>query len=139
MKEIAFQIVSEAFEGKVDKGGHPYIDHLVRVAENFPEDEVLYTVGLLHDLLEDIRGYFIEQYFTPRICTAVYVLTRNKGEDWEEYIERLSENEDAVKVKIADLKDNLNLSRIVTPLGLKDMLRVEKYHRTYLRLLKFKD
>ena len=32
-KEIAYDLVTDLFNDKVDKGGHPYIGHLLRVSQ----------------------------------------------------------------------------------------------------------
>ena len=57
MTRKAFDIVFIAFEGKVDKAGKPYINHLMRVANgvlgNSLIRENLTVIALLHDLLED--------------------------------------------------------------------------------------
>ena len=52
MVEKAIRIVEEAFKDKFDKGGKPYINHLLSVSSRLTTDEQK-TVGLLHHLLED--------------------------------------------------------------------------------------
>ncbi len=137
MIELAYKIILQAFAGKKDKAGSPYIFHLERVAAPFAEDEVLFTIALLHDLLEDNKRWTTERLdgiFIRRVITAVDALTRRDGEDYSDFIYRVAKNEDARKVKLSDLKDNMNLTRIKRVLNVEDMDRTEKYHRAYLLL-----
>lgn len=48
----AFTLAQEATEGSVTKGGHPYIEHVMFVA-NHVSGELATVVALLHDVLED--------------------------------------------------------------------------------------
>ena len=140
MVELAYKIIFNAFAGKKDKAGDPYIFHLERVAASFREDELLCTIALLHDLIEDCPEWTIERlndYFISRVCTAVEALTKINDETYDNYIFRVSANEDARKVKIADLKDNMNLARIKRIITEKDLARVAKYHKAYLLLSHF--
>ena len=54
------------------------------------------------------------------------LLTRNSDDDYYDYIEKLSTNEIAREVKIADLKHNSDLSRLDT-ITEKDLKRQKKY------------
>lgn len=58
------------------------------------------------------------------------------GEDYEAFIRRVAPNPTARKVKLADLRDNSDLSRIAQPTG-RDWQRIEKYRRAidYLETL----
>jgi (p)ppGpp synthase/HD superfamily hydrolase len=138
MIELAYSIILNSFCDKKDKAGEPYIFHLKRVADNFKDNEKLYTIALLHDLIEDCTEWSIEkleEYFDLSIFMAVDALTKRKGENYNEYLLRVASNKDATKVKLADLKDNMDLSRIKTPLAKKDIERTLKYHAAYLFLL----
>ncbi|MBX2893759.1 MAG: hypothetical protein KF734_22805 [Saprospiraceae bacterium] len=137
MVEIAYEIIFQAFAGKFDKAGEPYIFHLQRVAAPFREDETLFTIALLHDLLEDCPEWNFErltEHFVARVCLAVQAMTKVEGEGYETYLQRLMQNEDARKVKLSDLRDNMNLTRLKRPLTEKDLERVAKYHEAYLLL-----
>ena len=53
---VAEQIIREQFAGHTDKGGQPYIGHLLRVRATVAEqggDDICQSIALLHDLLED--------------------------------------------------------------------------------------
>ena len=128
-------IAEEAHRGQVDKGGKPYVQHPVRVAENCctPEAKV---AALLHDTIEDggvTAGYLREQGFPDCIVEAVVALTRQEGEDYEDYVRRVAANPIGREVKLADLSDNMDISRIPHPTN-RDWSRLEKYRRAW-RLL----
>lgn len=128
--KAALGICYAAHKDQLDKGGMPYVFHPYRVAEQMhTENEV--TVALLHDVVED-SNITIEDLrskkFPLDVILAVSVLTREQGAPYFEYIEKVNKNELARKVKIADLKDNMDLSRLDKPTE-NDKKRVEKYRR----------
>lgn len=131
----AIDIARRAHEGQVDKAGAPYIEHPLRVmrALEAPEAKI---AGVLHDVvedtpvtLEDLR----EARFSAAVISAVDALTKRDGEGYEAYLERLTKDPVAVRVKIADMSDNMDLSRISEPTE-KDRRRLEKYRRVLPRL-----
>jgi (p)ppGpp synthase/HD superfamily hydrolase len=89
-------------------GGENYIIHPIRVSQEV-DTEKQKVIALLHDILEDTVTSYDEllNLFGPDVADAVLVLTRRKGESNETYIARVKKNPDAVKVKIADMCDNL--------------------------------
>ena len=108
----------------------PYVFHPLHVAEQM-EDEYSTCVALLHDTVEDGGIELSELYeadFPEEIVRAVDLLTRREDEPYMEYIERLKENSLAVKVKLADLYHNSDMSRlnIITKW---DMERKAKYEK----------
>lgn len=130
----AISIAVKAHDGQVDKAGQPYILHCLRVmlAMSTDEDRI---VAVLHDVVEDtdltlddLRG------FGPEAVEALDALTRRKRELYLAYIERLSANPQAVRVKMIDLDDNSDLGRlrIVTA---EDFRRVERYREAQGRLM----
>ena len=132
------EFVKKAFEGKTDKGGKPYIEHLLFVA-NKMESEEEKIVGLLHDIVEDIEGITLDTLrqlgYSENIVKAVDAMTKRKGEDYEEYLKRVKQNPIARKVKLADLEHNMDLSRIENPTE-KDYERIEKKYKKALKILK---
>ena len=145
MKNKARELVIHAFAGHVDKSNQPYVEHLFRVMDQvkvYANDsyplEVFETVALLHDLLEDcpewtpdrLRGYFPEE----GIVEAVEVLTKAPGQVYEDYIQRIKEHPIARAVKLADLKDNMDVTRL-HKLTEKAITRLKKYHRAYKELV----
>jgi (p)ppGpp synthase/HD superfamily hydrolase len=143
--DLALDIVRDVFKDKVDLAGQPYIGHLKRVAENVKkyrcfaavqELDVYYIVGLLHDLLEDCPEWDVRHvgaiFKDPAICEALKLLTKpGQADTYDEYIERISKNDVARAVKLADLEDNMDLTRLNSGLTEKDIERIKKYHRAY--------
>ena len=88
-------------------------------------------VEILHDVIEDTNvtsEYLMECGFPSNIITAVESISKNEGEEYELFIERVSLNQLARNVKIKDLIDNMDFSRIPPP-TIKDDERQEKYKR----------
>lgn len=115
--------------GVLDKGGEPYILHVLRVMMAV-ETEEQRVAALLHDLLEDtdmVEEDLRRLKFSPETVQSVLLLTREKGDDYEEYIRRLAKNPVSRKVKLADLQDNQKKERLPNPLKEEDMKRLEKY------------
>lgn len=132
----AIAIAAQAHEAQVDKGGAPYILHPIRVMNRVaPIDAKI--VAVLHDVLEDCPGWtasrLLAQGFSREIVGALQVLTRRRGEDYELFIARCKANRLARLVKIADLRDNSDLTRIQEPTE-ADRARQAKYHRALFAL-----
>ncbi len=131
------EFVKKAFEEKKDKGGKPYIEHLLFVA-NKMETEEEKIVALLHDIVEDIEGITLDTLrqmgYSEKIVKAVDAMTKRKGEDYEDYLKRVKQNPIARKVKLADIEHNMDLSRIENPTE-KDYERIEKKYKKALKLL----
>ena len=133
----ALSIAVWAHDGQLDKAGAPYILHPLRVMQKF-YDPVLQQIAVLHDVIEDCPYWSIErlttQGFDPLVVNAVDVLTRRINENYDDYIERVAKNPLAKKVKIADLKDNLNLGRLMK-IERADRLKLEaKYFKALNQL-----
>ena len=140
----AISLVAQAFENAKDKGGQPYILHCLRVMDNLhTDDEELKIIAIFHDYIEDIfkdnpeKGlmFLSEAGFSRRVVQAVNLLTHRKETPYDDYIKAISFNADATKVKLADLKDNSDITRL-KGLTKKDFDRMEKYHRSYVYLSK---
>ena len=131
----AYYLASKAHEGQVYKSGRDYIKHPIRVAESF-DDYTFKTIAILHDILEDtwVTEDLLRKLFPKNICDAVVALTRKQDESYGDFIKRLSNNVFAAKVKIADLTDNMDLSRL-NEITESDIERVKKYckWRNYLK------
>ncbi len=126
----AMEICYRAHEGQLDKGGMPYVFHPLHVAEQM-EDEYSTCVALLHDTVEDggiELSELSEADFPEEIVKTVDALTRREDEPYMEYIERLKGNSLAVKVKLADLNHNSDMSRL-NIITRWDMERKAKYEK----------
>lgn len=112
-----------------DKSGKSYAEHPIYVASHF-DDNICKIVALLHDTLEDtsLSPDIIKAEFSVEILESVLAMTRREGEEYLDYVKRLSLDPIAKAVKIEDLKHNMDLSRlpIVTD---ADLERVEKYRK----------
>ena len=124
----AYRIAQKAHQGQKDKAGADYINHPVTVASNVGDDESAMIVALLHDLVEDtdVTLEDLQEFLLPREVEALRLLTHDKAVPYMEYIEQVSKNKLASRVKIADLKNNMDLTRLSTVTE-KDRKRVEKY------------
>jgi (p)ppGpp synthase/HD superfamily hydrolase len=126
----AIALAAHAHRGQRDKGGAPYILHPLRVMMDMTTDEER-IVAVLHDVLEDAPLLWSAEKvralgFSEAVMDALDCLTRRKGESYAEFIDRAASNPIARVVKIADLCDNSDLSRIPNP-SLADYARREKY------------
>ena len=132
----AQEIAKAAHEGQVDKAGKPYIDHPMRVMKmgKTVEEKI---AGVLHDVVEDSDWTFemLENELIPQDVLEVLrcVTKLSEDEDYDHFIERVKANPLAVKVKINDLKDNMDITRL-NELTEKDLPRLNKYIRAYKQL-----
>lgn len=130
MFDLALSIAKKAHKGQYDKAGVDYIEHPLFVASQVDTQEEK-AVALLHDVLED-SPYTAEELklagLPETVVTAVQVLTKKKGQDYQQYLELVKSNPIARCVKLADLKHNSDLSRLAT-ITEKDLERFEKYKK----------
>ena len=132
MTRKAMTLAYEAHHGQTDRSGIPYIFHPARVAENFTNEAVACTAWL-HDVVEDtdltIQDIRLAGFGTV-ICDALRLLTHDKSVPYMDYVRAIAENPIAKAVKMADLQDNMDTSRLpeVDEAALK---RLEKYREAY--------
>ncbi len=131
-------LATKAHEGQTDKAGLPYITHPERVALRMESPE-LQVIGWLHDTVEDttLTVKDIAERFGPETAASVDAISRRDGEKWSGYLDRVAANPMARQVKISDLIDNSNLSRI-PHVTLKDVERQKKYNKALKKLLEEK-
>lgn len=128
MLNKAIEIANSAHEGQVDKGGEPYILHPLRVMIS-RKNELEKICAVLHDVIEDSDVTIDELRkagFTEEVISVLDCLTKQDGESYDGFIARIIENETACHVKLADLYDNMFLTRIKNPTK-RDKERIEKY------------
>jgi (p)ppGpp synthase/HD superfamily hydrolase len=125
---LALQIATEAHKGQTDKLGNDYITHPVRVASKFDHDPDLKTVALLHDILEDtdITEDQLRKQFPAQVVDAVVVITKRKGQAYEDYLAKVKANKMALAVKLADIADNMSRLDQLTDLSTRERL-TQKY------------
>ena len=115
----SLEIVTKLFNSKCDKGGFPYVIHLLKVYEGV-SDELEKVCALLHDVIEDTDVTYedlINIGYNNNVIEILKILTKLKGEDYRNYIDRIIEsgNIHAMNIKLADLCHNMDLGRIKNP------------------------
>ncbi|VVP96391.1 HD domain-containing protein [Pseudomonas fluorescens] len=133
--ERAIAIAAAAHAGQVDKGGAPYILHPLKVMLRMTTLEER-IVAVLHDVVEDCEinlDDLRKEGFSEEVLTAIQSVTKVPGESYEDFVERAAQNPIGRVVKLADLEENSDLSRIASP-SWDDLERVEKYRRAIARL-----
>lgn len=108
----AMKLAYQAHDGQLDKAGMPYILHPIHLAEQM-DDEISTCVAILHDVVEDTDVTFedLEKEFPESVLGPLRYLTHQKGVPYMEYVERILENDIALKVKLADIDHNMDQSR----------------------------
>jgi (p)ppGpp synthase/HD superfamily hydrolase len=132
----AIALAARVHRDQRDKAGQAYILHPLRVMMRQP-DETHQIVAVLHDVLEDseVTAEDLRRSgYSEDVITAVESLTRGANETYDEFIERAAENSIARRVKLADLEDNLDITRLAKVRD-KDLERMKKYHRARERLM----
>jgi len=113
--EDAILLAAENHKGQSDRAGRPYILHPLRIMFKMQTDEER-IVAVLHDVIEDtpvtleelrMRGY------SKRVLDAVDHLSRREDETYDAFIDRIAHNPLAVRVKLADLEDNMEVRTLV--------------------------
>jgi len=135
--ERAIHIAIDAHKGQRDKVGAPYILHPLRVMLRMASD-VEMIAAVLHDVVEDSRWTLKdlqEEGFPEQVIEAVDYLTRRKQESYDQFIDRIKPHALAVKIKLADLEDNMDLKRL-KEISEQDRKRMQKYHAAWIRLKK---
>jgi GTP diphosphokinase / guanosine-3',5'-bis(diphosphate) 3'-diphosphatase len=125
---VVCKIAATAHAGQVDKAGKPYIKHPIAVA-SYCNTDLERCVAMLHDVLEDtfVTVEYLEEIGIGQdIIQPLLLLTRNKRETRMENATRVKSCKVATAVKLADLKHNMDLSRIPNPTE-KDFKRLEEY------------
>lgn len=128
--ELAIEVATQAHKGQLDKGGNPYILHPQAVAAALDSTENK-IVAYLHDVVEDTEitlEDLKEMGFTYRIVNSIRILTKSKDISYEDYLKSVKKDSNAWHVKMADIKHNMDISRIPEPTA-KDFARIEKYKK----------
>lgn len=135
---LARQLALDSTENQFDKSGKNYFYHLECIANNVSVmGECYEVVAYLHDIVEDGHISLVELSklgFSNEIIIALEAISKMKGEQYQQYLERVIKNEIAMVVKIADLLDNMNIFRL-SNISDKDIQRCRKYANAYCYLL----
>ena len=135
--ETAIRIAAKVHRGQVDRFGKPYILHGMRVMMRGHdlEEQIL---GALHDVLERSEltvDDLLKKGFSPRVLKALQHITRVPQETYEQYIDRVMEDNLAIRVKLHDLADKMDLLH-VDQLDPADLKRYNKQLTAYHRMKK---
>ncbi|MCB9170631.1 MAG: phosphohydrolase [Flavobacteriales bacterium] len=135
--ERAIRLAAKVHKGQVDRFGKPYILHVMRVMMRGHdiEEQVL---GAVHDVLErsDLTADDLaKKDFPPRVLRALEHISRVADEDYDAYIERVMQDPLAVRVKLHDLADKMDLLHVNT-LSHADLKRYNRQLAAYHRLKK---
>lgn len=126
--ERAIALAATAHEGQTDKAGAPYILHALRVMLRLETTEER-IAAVLHDVVEDC-GWTLDQLraqgFPEPAIEAIDSVTRRESETYEEFVLRAKAHPIGRRVKLADLADNSDLSRL-SQITDRDRARLEKY------------
>ena len=128
--EKAYEIAKKSHLGQVDKAGEDYIKHPEKVASFVKTDEEK-AVAYLHDVIEDTELTLedLNKYdFSKEVLEAVDIITKKRGEDYQSYLNSVKKNKLARAVKLADLRHNSDLTRLIKVTE-KDIKRKEKYQK----------
>ena len=131
--ELAKQLAKEYHKGQVDKAGVDYFSgHVMSVVNGVSTVEEK-IVAYLHDTLEDTELSYLDLMvlgFSDKVINGVIFITKDKKESYEDYLEHVKSNELSRAVKLSDLTNNMDLSRLkeVTE---ADKKRLEKYKKAY--------
>lgn len=133
----AIELAAYYHRDQVDKRGEAYILHPIRVMMRLqsPEEKAM---GVLHDVIEDhgIKAETLLAAGIPEVVVnGIRVLSRQDINGQREpyidsFIRRIADNPDdrILRVKIADLEDNLDENRI-PPNAIAHQVLQEKYRR----------
>lgn len=134
--ERAVEIAARAHAGQRDKAGEPYILHPLRVMLSLGGEHER-MAAVLHDVVEDIPVTLEDlarEGFPPEVLEAIDALTKRNGERRPDAAARAVRNPIARAVKLADLKDNMDLSRLPGPTE-SDFARLREYEEVRRLLL----
>lgn len=126
--EIALQLAAKNHAGQTDKAGQPYILHPIRVMLAV-QGESARIAAVLHDVVEDTAVTFADLQaagFSDEIVDTVRALTKSPGERRLDAATRAASHPIARVVKLADVRDNMDLSRIAEPTP-QDYARISEY------------
>lgn len=125
----ALKICIQAHRNQEDKAGVLYALHPIAVMSQMATvDEKV--VALLHDVMEDTSWTLQDlknERFSDDVIQALVLLTKRPGSGYSNYIARIATDQLARRVKMADLRHNMDASRV--QLTIKAGNRLLKYNR----------
>lgn len=135
----ALKIAQEAHNGQYRITGESYINHPLRVAKK-QESVRGMIIGLLHDVIEDCPHEYFERITDefPELIESLNIVTHNTNKlSYEQYIDKICsyEDRDILLVKLADIIDNLNMSKWnINLIDDSQVNRVERYSKALKKI-----
>ncbi|MEZ5668684.1 MAG: GTP pyrophosphokinase [Alphaproteobacteria bacterium] len=133
-RALAFAVAAHA--GQRDKSGAPYVLHPLRLMLAMETDEER-LAALLHDTVEDCEGVDFATLaalgLPDTVLAALRLLTHDDDTPYEDYVRRINADPLARRVKLADLRDNMNAARL-TRFEAKDAERMTRYVKAHALL-----
>jgi len=147
---VAAEMAKEFHKGQVDKVGVDYFEGHLSTVGNAGHNWKEKVVGYLHDAAEDTShtvdeivqilseksNGILKDEDAQEIRQALNLLNSNNSTSRKAYIAGIKESFIATKVKLNDLRHNMDLSRISNPTE-KDMERTKRYRREYRQVLEY--
>ena len=114
MLSKAIGIATNAFQGVIDAKGNPYIDHAMRVMSKMDTEEEK-IIAVLHDVVEDTEitlHELKEEGFSRTVLEAIDIKKKKPDMKYFDYIDDISTNAMAARVKLAELAENKDQDRV---------------------------
>lgn len=139
MNNKQLEIATLAHKGVVRRNGDPYIFHPLRVCNKiYIQNKVQKTAAILHDVIEDTPFTFqflSEKGISKEVIDVLQYLTHDKETiTYNDYIDNICNNVDAMLVKLSDLVDNLDQGTLPT-ISDKDRERFIIYENARLKIM----
>ena len=126
----ALEVAVVAHGTTVNEDGTLYIMHPIRLMMK-ADTNTRKILAILHDVLEHTThaSEHLSTFLPESVMKSLFLLTRFPGEEYNNYIDRMiaSGDMDAMNVKLLDLYDNIDLTRLYT-VGNYELQRARKYH-----------
>lgn len=138
--QLALEIATLAHKNVIRRNGDPYIFHVLRVANNsrFVKTKSQKAAAILHDTIEDTpfdENFLREKGISEEVLKILSYLTHDKDNvSYDDYIDRICENVDAMLVKLSDLTDNLDQGTLPVITD-RDRLRFVTYERAKVKIM----
>lgn len=148
--ETAIRLASDKHSLQ-EKKGMPYILHPLRIMisvqkewqEMKCQDKYwdMCTAAVLHGIIEDTNTTFEElsvHGFSQEVINIINILTKQKEETYIDYIQRICEsnNRSALIIKMADLRDDIDMYRSQKPLTEANKRQLQYYERALRKIKK---
>lgn len=138
--QLALEIATLAHKNVIRRNGDPYIFHVLRVANNsrFVKTKAQKAAAILHDTIEDTpfdENFLREKGISEEVLKILSYLTHDKDNvSYDDYIDRICENVDAMLVKLSDLTDNLDQGTLPVITD-QDRKRFVTYERSKVKIM----